>query len=1469
MCFVGWVFAAAAILRANPPIDLVDDREWSPSIQWKSSWEQTLDTNLTAWRQGLGKDMDPRQVERVLAVRELALRRAMRQRFAAERAQRLDSLEREAELWRQLGRDEEAARTLEQLIAESPGDGERAADALATIARTASKGPEATQRREWALRRLLALARLGLIPSDDSRLQQVVTELIDQSIAAGSLAVGWQQLEKMPQTTDANRAARWLAESDLLWASGDGAAAIAAIDRALDLLPDNDRLASRAADRRRLLDKLYVPAPMPLYPLATTLGPRIDAIAGDAGQRGPATLDALFAATMHETGLVRVDPDRHASGWRVLDELVRRQGAETLAELRAEQNRLAAAGGEATTATSPHASDAQLMAIFRRFPWSIAASEAMLQLGERMLWRGQTQLASRCFIDAWQRSADPGLQARALAGALLCGGSNPSAMRTLLHEAPDDQPLPWRGRTAALREIRRELAERPGPAPGSPPRATAPLVLRTPTGAFWPQGFLDTLPSHVVKALPLRPSIGQEPASGMTIVASPGLLAGYRPGEVEPTWTVQAPAPGRAESDSRLVVTGPFEPALADGRLVTRWGLDREGRYLAHVAAFDASDGSLQWSTQQDETWARLWPINDPTLVEGRAYLLAVEYEQGRRPLLAPVHLLCLDAASGRMIWRQLITTQSMDLIVDRRVSSLGMNQVDLVHYGNAVAVHDGSVFCSTNLGVVASADARDGLVQWTRHDPRLTINAANWPQVVARHGATPIVDETTVVVMPRDLPGMMGLDRATGQRLWHNPLAPNRAVIGRFDDLILAHDGACVGAVRVADGSLVWLQRFDPLDASPKLAGDRVVVSSGGVLQTLGARTGLADSSTTNAGVVVRAMAMIGERPVILTDEQPGLLSAADIDVRKAPRGAGSWPAWPLARIDADGARVVLPPEATADPARFVLRTSELLQMFDARSPAKPRWHVRYDRSLKTILWTQRTLLLIFPDRVQVLEIDSGNVVAISPLDRPAATATIQLGRLLLRDGSWMAAVDPATGRPLWQRDFRDIDGFRLDQVTDDGRDLLLLGEYGRRQWMVLRVDPATGRVARRITHFDPPRDTLRLAIAPQHVLWVASDGRLHRAALEDGRVEAFKVRANVNFRSRLTMLDVFGPWVRLRRYQGGSTRDNFSQWWYRLDDPTFASTAGGDGTLEGDRLVVQDRNSLTITDLRSGAKVAYALPGPQDQRRYTRPLAWRRQLDSFTVVSAMGDHRPNKLPRVRVDAFDAAGGQPVAGTILNGVGYDADTAVAWRGDLLVVADPTGLHLLAPGDPPPFEPLPIAAGRPDEFVDGEVASWPADTRQSLDEAAAGSRLNLAREDRTLYVSLVTPQRRPQPLIGRGAVAAGDRLDVAMTGNSGSMQLQIGCSRDGRTIVHAIIHERAVESVRAAVRYDPIAGEMIYELALPIHHVVNSNSPDAHLLGLTLEARSGDSDDAPLARLGRGITGRGIELSGQKLLLIR
>ena len=270
-------------------------------------------------------------------------------------------------------------------------------------------------------------------------------------------------------------------------------------------------------------------------------------------------------------------------------------------------------------------------------------------------------------------------------------------------------------------------------------------------------------------------------------------------------------------------------PTVADGRVFVS-DLQKEPKSMERVHCFDWKTGKELWTFSYDCEYKNVgFPAGPRAAIaidDGRAYALG-----------AVGHLNCLDAATGKLLWKKYPGAD-----YEIRTPIWGVASAPLVD-GDLVIVQLGA-----EGACLVALDKKTGAERWRALDDNASYSA---PIIVEQAGKRVLVCWTGNNVV--------GLNPATGEVFWKYPFLPAKMVINVPTPVV---DGDRLFLTGFYDGSLMLKLRQDKLEvekiwrrqgsseiktdalhamiSTPYMEGDYIYgVDSYGQLRCLDARTG------------------------------------------------------------------------------------------------------------------------------------------------------------------------------------------------------------------------------------------------------------------------------------------------------------------------------------------------------------------------------------------------------------------------------------------------------------------------------------------------------------------------------------------------------------------------------------------------------------------------------------------------------
>ena len=1478
-----------------------------PPVEWKATWEETYSAYKAAWDKQF-EALPRAEREKLWPAQRAKLLEALIEKFPQETARRLDAYRDLADYcFHVRGQTARGGQYVRKLVEESAGRPETAVGAIKIIIWNMSI-LDADQRSEWleyAARRLLALHRVGHLPATDGELISALKEVFAVKLRQNLFMEAEETLQVL-STLVLRRSSLRTMEADLCWFAGHVQPALqlyqdaAAETRSYDIHQEVKRLMTNA-----VLSGAQLPGPRDLEMVWRSF------LSSPPGEM-IARADALIGRDEAGAGVLPVSASVYCSLWAALDRYVLSLKAEEIAPLR----RLQADKARVLLEAARRSGDPKdLLAVYRRHPFAPAAHEAMIELGEILLRRGCPGAAQRTFQEAYWHSADAEVRKEATVGMWLAlsQGNDREAMETAFAGVDADADLPWMGGRLPAKDIRlrllagmdakKEISPQDAPLSRLPRR-----VLTANRRTHWPPQGQDDVPPEILPYVTcLDPQV--QAGEGKALLSAPDLLVCFGADLSRPLWT-RSPAPmdvrpapqDRPEREYRSIL-GVFRPVIAGGRVYSRWGLDATRRYLTGVAAFDAEDGRMLWSTLGDPAWEDLWPIGDPAPTEGRLYLLAARAGVQPPEFSVPIYLVCLDADRGTVLWKTLLGDLQPCLQFFTG-SSLEDEKLDVFHYGNAVTVREGAVYCTTNMGLVARCDARDGAIDWVRLYPQARLRGG-YLEFLRRRGAAPVPAGEQVLFAPRDYYGVFALDSRTGELLWENRFVCSNEAVGLGDGLLLLSDDQYLACLDVSTGLVRWYRRFtDGLLPGAALIGSTVHVASKDALRRVDARTGAVLEEAPRQKADAARSFTIGPDAVLLAADPPADPGPCPVGEPFNPAAPKAGPlgfpvraTWRLARPDA---RLFLPPAgAMTDKAYLV--SQAMLECIRATPAGGVEWRREAAGALRDLVWAPPrepgrppdTMLLIHSRCVEAIDPSSGALRWRTDLPFPPSFWKPAGPRLVLadlRESPRLVAIDTASGKLLWDRDLPGWErAFLLepfDPVGWDGKSLHLLGcrPVKNTGYYDVVLDPADGSIVGRIPlpvpkseRRDKDECTVALATDGADGFYLFPTKGIYRLTL-DGPQTRLTYHADLIGPGRLEAFKLTGPWLHAVLFDRAERE--YSQCVFRRDDPSYRLRLPGGGAVLGDRLYQADGRTLAEIDLPSAALLT----------RHVIPVSWWKQdrvniLDfwqdagTMHVVSAAdtwfgarsGPEEPGIVEHphggwwasrdgVRLDAFDAKSGEHRIGQVLPEIARRQEVQVARGKGVLLLCDAEGLHAYAsaPADTKDRDTSPKIFYRTSALIalDGSLGEWDRSGGWTLTgQDGREGKLLLAHDAVNLYIGVAYGDTQVAPRVGRGQFGGGDWLEVRVAGNSGSYHWAVGADERGG-LVWEDLGPPLPGQRQGRVAWNPADRRHTYEIAIPLKALVRQDNPDWRDLSLSVgvwEDRAGRGASCVLSLDGAGV----------------
>ncbi|MCY2924486.1 MAG: PQQ-binding-like beta-propeller repeat protein [Planctomycetota bacterium] len=808
-------------------------------VDWKGSWDETLAANLDMgkWRNALAADESLRQAVDVIArVREIELLEAMIGHFSKDQGQakRQQAYVTIAESYAAMGDRTRAAQWMQRLIADYPEAKPLVAEALARISKYSNPSGALPQGRAWAefaSAGLESLVKAGALPPNQPSLVQAREQMAAALRAEQRPQAARRYLDSLPPE---EAKAKWWREAraKLLLAAGH-------LPQAAELYA----LAGNEAYAKELREATRVARPdIDVAPLPPGLQDRLERLDGairltgkKAVQNAESVQDVLARAA-DSGALQAVDDSLQASSAALLDSRLAQMPAD-LGPLRQLEQQSAKRLVDALPETG---AEGELAKLVRRFPWSQRVQETLVERGEQALREGRGDWSAWAFETAAAHAEAPALLAEARLGLWLAlgqGAGGLEAMEQAMAQVPDAAAMPRLGEPGTAGEakafIRRLVGangEGIGPLARSPSgRIQLPAAMASQAPASrnrWESWCLGPWAIRRVE------SLGRQ-----LLLFGPRYVACYDGSTLALLWHQAAPGTSDVAAEEtaaegnaarirglwRPTAMGTTRSSSVGGRVV--YALFGRGEGGSDLSAYDSASGRVLWTTQGRVEWEATRILSEPTAGQDCVYVLAMEQDLHGACI---IYLVCLAADDAKIVWK-------------RRLAVMGYQEarMEQARYACGLAIHQGSLYISTNMGILAKCEARDGALEWLRTYVTATPGEGALART-RREGSVPLVIGSRVYFAPRDHSGVIALDRQTGQLAWESLLVPSDQVIGLAGRALVVRDADELAALDAATGAELWTRAMDSSSAAPAvLAGQNILVTAGDKLLRLGAQTG------------------------------------------------------------------------------------------------------------------------------------------------------------------------------------------------------------------------------------------------------------------------------------------------------------------------------------------------------------------------------------------------------------------------------------------------------------------------------------------------------------------------------------------------------------------------------------------------------------------------------------------------------
>ena len=163
-----------------------------------------------------------------------------------------------------------------------------------------------------------------------------------------------------------------------------------------------------------------------------------------------------------------------------------------------------------------------------------------------------------------------------------------------------------------------------------------------------------------------------------------------------------------------------------------------------------------------------------PVVTRDRLFVAIRANEQSARAGVA-----CYDLSSREKLWER--------WLCQANTPATGKSN-ELI--SNLLTYDAGTIYCNTNLGVVAAIRAQDGDIDWLRTYERQSTPILDGESTYYRGPNPCVYHHGTVLALPTDSSSVLALDAATGHTLWRHACDGDAAhILGAVKDYVVLFD--------------------------------------------------------------------------------------------------------------------------------------------------------------------------------------------------------------------------------------------------------------------------------------------------------------------------------------------------------------------------------------------------------------------------------------------------------------------------------------------------------------------------------------------------------------------------------------------------------------------------------------------------------------------------------------------------------
>ncbi|NQZ67220.1 MAG: PQQ-binding-like beta-propeller repeat protein, partial [Lentisphaeria bacterium] len=589
--------------------------------------------------------------------------------------------------------------------------------------------------------------------------------------------------------------------------------------------------------------------------------------------------------------------------------------------------------------------------------------------------RGNPALASRCFKELLLFSGSKKQRLQAETAYFMSLAEQPKRhgeLRKLLAKADKTSERRWFGKTVKLEAINQSikiaaLPERP--IAMSHQRIQLPRISSHHPGILYSQRLMPNW-----SQLPW-PLVTLQADAKLLFVSAPAFIAGYAPGKTDkPLWIQRSASLWRmGSSHEKPFIPDLAYPAIGKDRIFSRWAYPdvvggrkadlmivdgkehkdipalQHRRMQKHFVCFDSRNGKMIWTTIDKPYWRKSIPAGDPILVDDRLYVTVIEQDLDFNLEKSDFYVLCLNPKDGNLIWKSKAGQTRFTI----RYSSRSQ-WITGIHA--KLTFHQGELYVLSNGGLITRMDARDGLVEWTRTYKGYNPLPKQFSAYIRKLASPPIILGKQLIITAKDQPGVMALDKETGDLIWDNPYIPRTRIIGHLKGKLFVEDKKTLVAVDLKNGKDLWTRFYKKLPVHAVLNKNTLSLIQGSYHQEIDIDSGKYLKQRAHATIAPQNVTQIRNTWYELNSDRK---SGSDLSAREGQRSSTT--------------KLYIP--KTKNPAMIYLYADGFLEAVKTKEQ-KTAWQKLMPSDLRQLYFDEEKILIVGNQSVKGLHAISGDQI-------------------------------------------------------------------------------------------------------------------------------------------------------------------------------------------------------------------------------------------------------------------------------------------------------------------------------------------------------------------------------------------------------------------------------------------------------------------------------------------------------------